>query len=105
MTRIVPMPAHVNPADPKSLSASINYGVSLKAPPREAHPLKHSDDYGKGRDRSVAANDETPDEREDWLKADWEALAESYGLAKSGTVPELKERIADHEANLDTEEN
>lgn len=94
---IVPMPAFVDPYNPKALGGSINYGVAGNFPPFEDHPVEHSADYGAGilspRERASVL----PDDREEWKKDDWKQQAKEYGLPVTGNIDELIERVVTYE--------
>lgn len=106
---VVPMASFTNPNNPDTASGSINYDLAT-------HPVKHADDYGADvtPDRDETASpmdthaleqvtvedyeDDYPADRDDWLKAHWQAKAEEYGLAKSGNLDEVKDRVEEYEA-------
>lgn len=113
VNKLVPMPAFADPSNPKALGGSINFGVAGGFPDFEEHPVEHSDDYGAAYLRGPEGAEVTDltsvregagegegEERDSWLKADWETLAKEYGLPHSGTVAEIKQRVEEHEASL-----
>jgi hypothetical protein len=109
---IVPMPSFTNPNNPDTASGSINYDI-------ETHPVRHSDDFGADvtpgvdpvaspmdthglEQRTVEEDDEVgdwPEDREEWLKKHWQAKAVEYGLAKSGNLDEVRDRVEEYEAD------
>jgi hypothetical protein len=101
MRGVVPVPAYTDPHNPAAAGGSINFGVAGNFPPIEEHPVEHSPDYGGNAPEA----EPQVGERDEWTKAQWEELAESYDLPKSGTKDELIARVQEHEAALEDERN
>lgn len=115
---IVPMPAYTDPNNPLAASGSVNMAL-------DEHPVTHSEDYGQyERDlgdhpvtspldthaREVVGlvdgteadeDDDTPEDRADWKKADWQKQAREYGLATSGNLGTVQGRVEDHESAVE----
>ena len=108
---IVPVGAYTDPNNPAAQSASVNLTL-------DKSPVAHPEDYGQTQltDAEVEADPATigmltmegeegagtqpEDDREEWKKADWQAKAGEYGLATSGTVEEIRQRVEEHEDEL-----
>jgi hypothetical protein len=108
---VVGMPAYTDPHNPMTLSGSVNL-------PLDQHPVTHSEDYGEDVTPGQYVFEEThspmavgaatltdedrdklelPEDRDEWKKADWQKAAKHYGLATSGNIDTIRERVEDHE--------
>jgi hypothetical protein len=123
---IVPVGAYVDPHNPQSMSASVN--LSLDKSPVTHSPdfgsQAQPDEFDKHMDAGVDdspgfAGSTTPvggpgdggtreartglpeGSREEWQKSDWRQAAEHYGLAVSGNMDTLKERVEDYEGAVE----
>lgn len=114
---VVPVGAFTDPNNPAGASASVNMAL-------DESPFQHSEDYGRGvlpaahvvtgpedtHAKEVgsmfewgeeADEHEYPEDRGEWMKADWVAKAESYELAKSGNTDAVKKRVEEFEGQLE----
>jgi hypothetical protein len=116
---IVPPGAYTDPSNPAAAAGSVNMSVYT-------HPADLPEDYGESVEpgevdvRSVidegaadqaqavvtgmGAGDKAadrPEDRDEWTKADWVAQASDYGLAKSGNMDTVKERVEDYEGSVE----
>jgi hypothetical protein len=95
---VVGPPAYASP-DP-----STNAGALV---PVDEHPFDLDKDYGASAPKTVditlnsdALNYTKPSvegDREEWTKDQWSSKAEEYGIPKSGTKDEIRERVEAYE--------
>src|SRR5262245_27125079 len=112
---VVPVGAYTDPNNPAAESASVNL-------PLDKSPLEHDASYGVSdleeagveadtvsgtMDASALAPEEsaaTSEDRDDWTKAEWQNLADSYGLSTSGNKDEIIARVEEYEEAQATDE-
>jgi hypothetical protein len=118
---VVGMPAFTDPHNPMTLSGSVNLSL-------DQHPVTHSEDYGQDVEPGIHTFDgpQSPmavgaatlvdesgggidslslsEDREEWTKANWQAVAKHYGIATSGNTDKIRERVEDYEATEEAAE-
>lgn len=120
---VVPPGAYTDPGNPAAAAGSVNMSVYT-------HPSDIPEEYGDSvepGDVDVRSTLDThaeeqatmveaqgmpggkhaarPEDREEWTKANWVSQAEEYGLAKSGNMDTVKDRVEEYESAVEEAKN
>lgn len=123
--QIVPMPAYNDPNNPVAASGSINlsindhpvkhsadFGAGVEGEFGFDHVENTMSEGARGlQELDLTTGDDDPEtaaakqaaaslpaDRETWAKAHWQTHAKSLGLATSGNIGTIRDRVEDHEA-------